>query len=84
MKLKILAWNVRGLNREEKRNLVRSRIQQEGADIIVLVETILKGTVGSYIQQLGGKRWMGGVWMVALGTNGGIIIMWEGFGGGRK
>ncbi|KAH0642689.1 hypothetical protein KY289_033663 [Solanum tuberosum] len=29
MNLKILSWNVRGLNMENKRNLVKSRIQQE-------------------------------------------------------
>ncbi|KAG5580195.1 hypothetical protein H5410_050822 [Solanum commersonii] len=40
----------RGLNMENKRNLVKSRIQQEGVDIIVLMETKLNGAVGDYIQ----------------------------------
>ncbi|WMV36518.1 hypothetical protein MTR67_036414 [Solanum verrucosum] len=62
---------------DTKRNLVRSRIQQEGVDIIVLVETKLRGEVGEYVQQLGGNRWMGGMWMESLGSKGGILIMWD-------
>ncbi|KAG5580194.1 hypothetical protein H5410_050821 [Solanum commersonii] len=29
-----------------------------------------------YLQQLGGKRWIRGMWMESLGNKGGILIMW--------
>lgn len=41
MKIKILSWNVRGLNGVSKRALVRNLLLQWGADIHVLVETKL-------------------------------------------
>ncbi|KAG5616440.1 hypothetical protein H5410_016264 [Solanum commersonii] len=62
---------------DTKRSLVRSRIQQDVVDIIVLVEAKLRGEVGEYVQQLGGNRWMGGMWMESLGSKRGILIMWD-------
>lgn len=41
MNLKILSWNVREVNSEGKRGLVRTAMQQWRADIYVLVETKL-------------------------------------------
>lgn len=77
MKLKILAWNVGGLNTKEIRELVRNKIQSVGAYITVMVEIKLNGTVGSYIQQLEGNRWMGEYGRKAIGTKGGMVIMWD-------
>ncbi|KAG5579902.1 hypothetical protein H5410_050529 [Solanum commersonii] len=57
MKLQIFSWNVRGLNNmDTKRNLVRSRIQQEGVNIIVLVETKLRGGGRGICATVGGKQ----------------------------
>lgn len=38
--MKILFWNVRGLGKSYRRNLVRNHILQEDVDIVALQETI--------------------------------------------
>ena len=62
-----------GFEQEDKRNLVKTRIQQEGVDIIVLMETELNGAVGDYTHQLGGEQVNEGIQMKAIGSKGGCF-----------
>lgn len=77
MKLKIFSWNVRGVNCEYKRRLVRRVIQQWGADIYVLVETKLTEKETHVFRQLWQNRWMGECHLNATGRSGGIVVMWD-------
>lgn len=77
MKVKILSWNVRGVNSESKRGIVRTLIQQWGADIYVLVETKLTESKVYVFRQLWQKRWMGEYHLNAIGRSGGIVVMWD-------
>lgn len=51
--VKIISWNVRGLNDEGKRDLVRNLINQWGADVYILLETKLKDNISSLIRSIG-------------------------------
>ena len=53
MMVKIISWNVRGLNDEGKRDLVRNQINQWGADVYILLETKLKDNISSLIRNIG-------------------------------
>lgn len=59
MKVEILSWNVRGLNWESRRELVRMLLKQWGADRLVLVETKLSGKIDNILQSIWSNRWVG-------------------------
>ncbi|KAG5588493.1 hypothetical protein H5410_048927 [Solanum commersonii] len=77
MNLKFFNWNVRGVNSEEKRGLVRRAIQQWRADICVLVKTKLTENETQVYRQLWKNRWMGECHLNAIGRSGGIVVMWD-------
>jgi len=74
---KVVTWNVRGANNENKRRLIRSLLQQWGADIYVLVETKLTGADTQLIKQLWFNRWLGELHLEAVGRSGGIAVLWD-------
>lgn len=77
MKIKILCWNVRGLNEAEKRRLVKSLIKKWNTDIVCLSETKLKQCNCSLMRQAGGGRWTDWLELKARGNSGGILLMWD-------
>jgi len=77
MKVKILTWNVRGLNNEASKNLVKTCLQKWKADVICLQETKVNKGVERVAFQLWPSRWMRCGFMVADGSKGGILLMWD-------
>jgi len=77
MRVKIISWNVRGLNGSDKRDTVMKLIHQWEADIYVLVETKLEGSIDGLIPNIWENRWMGEVHKEAMGSSGGIAILWD-------
>jgi len=77
MKVKILTWNVRGLNNEASKNLVKTSLQKWKADVICLQETKVNKGVERVAFQLWPSRWMRCGFMVADGSKGGILLMWD-------
>uniref|UniRef100_M1BXS4 Endonuclease/exonuclease/phosphatase domain-containing protein n=1 Tax=Solanum tuberosum TaxID=4113 RepID=M1BXS4_SOLTU len=75
MKRKIVSWNVRGLNDQGKKRIVKSHLLDWKADIVCLQETKLEGNCQDHIKQIGGGRWTRFVCLEASGTRGGIIMM---------
>lgn len=77
MNLKILSWNVRGLNKKDKRTMVNSLIHKWKADVYCFQETKLEGEVAEIVKQI----WPN--WLVRFGCfevsgmREGIIIMWD-------
>ena len=39
MKIKILSWNVRGLNNREKRRMIKLVVRSQKADLVCFLET---------------------------------------------
>lgn len=77
MKVKIVSWNVRGLNGDKKREFVRKLLHQWGVDIYVLVETKIEGSLDKSLPSIWSNRWVGGIHKEAQGSSGGILILWD-------
>ncbi|KAH0702388.1 hypothetical protein KY285_016666 [Solanum tuberosum] len=74
---KICILDVRGLNGESKRALVRNLLLQWGDDIHVLVETKLTRNDSNLYQQIWNNRWLGEAHVEAIGRSGGIVVLWD-------
>nr|XP_009767855.1 PREDICTED: uncharacterized protein LOC104218933 [Nicotiana sylvestris]XP_016468821.1 PREDICTED: uncharacterized protein LOC107791296 [Nicotiana tabacum] len=57
MKVNIVSWNVRGLNRQRKRVLIRSMMNKWTADVFCFQESKLKGDIREIVKELWANRW---------------------------
>ena len=77
MNLKILSWNVKGLNDRRKRSIVKNLLRDWKCDVICLQETKLTGMD----KQMAGNLWsypfVDWVALDAAHTAGGILLMWD-------
>lgn len=76
-KIKILNWNVRGLNGKDKRLAVRQSILLEKSDVVCLQETKLNVINNTLVSQICGGRFKEFVYLEADGTKGGILLAWN-------
>ena len=76
MKIKILLWNVRGVNNPEKRKVIKQFIRDQRVD---LVSSGNKIQVASprLARSLGAGRLSEWGSVDALGTTGGIMLFWD-------
>lgn len=77
MKLKILSWNVNGLNDFNKRDIIKSLVRKWKVDILCLQETKLQEWNAVLIHHIWGNRWAAWVELKASGTRGGVIVLWD-------
>lgn len=70
MQIKLVSWNVRGLNCRAKRRLVKSMVVSWNADIMCIQETKLEGDLTEVVKQLWGGRWVNFACLEASGTRG--------------
>nr|XP_016436162.1 PREDICTED: uncharacterized protein LOC107762331 [Nicotiana tabacum] len=77
MNIKIISWNVRGLNRRAKRGVVGSLITEWKAYVYCFQETKLEGDIEEMVKQLWGNRGIKYEQLEASGTRGGIIMLWD-------
>lgn len=70
MKVKIISWNVRGLNCIQKRRIVNSLVQKWKADVFCFQETKIEGDIEEIIKQLWGNRGVKYGQLEASGTRG--------------
>lgn len=77
MQLKLVSWNVRGLNSRDKRRVVKNIMGDWKADIIYLQETKLQGDLTGLVTQIWGGRWIKIACLEASGTRGGIMMLWD-------
>lgn len=77
MHLKILSWNVRGMNEQEKRLQVRNLIKHWKADIVYLLETKLELITRGIIHSLWGGQHVNWVYFSFVGASRGVLVMWD-------
>ena len=58
MKIKILAWNVRGLNDREKTRMINSIVRAQKADLVCFLETKVQEMSLNMVKSLGAGRFM--------------------------
>ncbi|XP_059635931.1 uncharacterized protein LOC132278132 [Cornus florida] len=57
MKIRIITWNVRGLNDPDKRRVVKVTVRKWNAHVICLQETKLASITDDVVRSLWGSRW---------------------------
>ena len=77
MKLKMISWNVRGLNDFQKRLVVRNLLREWKCDIICLQETKLDGMDSQMVCSLWSCLYVDWAVLDADQMAGGVLIMWD-------
>ena len=77
MKLKMISWNVRGLNDHQKRLVVRNLLREWKCDIVCLQETKLVGINRQLVCSKWGCPYADWVALDANQMAGGVLIMWD-------
>ena len=77
MKPKILSWNVRGLNLDEKQMKIKGLIGEWKVDIVCLQETKLYHATRELGRSLWGCAHMDWCYSGSQGASGGILLMWD-------
>ena len=74
-KMKIISWNVRGLNASDKRQRIKQILDSLQADIILLQETKLnENNFDKFIASW--KKWKT-YYMQGMGASGGLAVFWN-------
>ena len=77
MKIKILSWNVRGVNDPEKRKVIKNFIRIHRVDMICLQETKVQDMNIDIVRSLGVGRFLNWTALNAEGSAGGILLIWD-------
>ena len=77
MKLKMVSWNVRGLNDSWKCLVVRNLLREWNCDVICLQETKIAGMDKQLVCNLWGCPYVDWVALDADQTTGGVLMMWN-------
>ena len=77
MNLKIISWNVRGLNDKEKRLKIRNFLRSWKADIVCLQETKLEWVTRGLVRSIWSCPFIDLLYLDSEGASGGILLMWD-------
>jgi len=77
MNLKILSWNVRGLNDFQKRLIVKNLLREWKCDVVCLQETKLSPLDRQMVCSLWSCPYVDWVALDVVQTAGGVLIMWD-------
>jgi exonuclease III len=74
--MKIITWNIRGLNGRSKQRILRDCIMAEKPDILLLQETKCRGAEAETISQ---RIWRecNSITTDSIGASGGLAILWN-------
>ena len=74
MNLKILSWNVRGVNDGSKRKVIKSVIRKQKVDLFCIQETKMQVMTEGVVRSLGLGRFLDWRVLNAMGSTGGVLI----------
>ena len=77
MQLKIITWNVRGLNDLKKRLQVRHLLKLWKMGIMCLQETKLELLTKGIVRNIWGIHHVDWLYLGSMGASGGILLMWD-------
>ena len=77
MTLKIMSWNVKGVNNRDKRKVLKAFIRSKKVDIVYLQETKIHNMSVGMVRRLGVGRFLDWRTVDAEGSAGGILIFWD-------
>ena len=77
MRIKILCWNVRGLNDIEKRKLIKGVVRNQKPDLVCLSKTKVKEMSLQMGKSVGVGRFFNWALVDARGAAGGLLLFWD-------
>ena len=77
MNLRLLSWNVRGLNNPQKREVCKNLLKEWKCDIVCYQEMKLASISSSVVRSLWGSPFLGWVALDAVNTAGGVLLVWD-------
>ena len=77
MHLKILSWNVRGLNAFDKRMAVKAFIKGVRPNVICLQETKVEEVERGFVRDIWGGSFVEWKDLPARGASGGVLVCWD-------
>ena len=77
MSLRLLSWNVRGMNNPRKREVCRNLLKEWRCDIVCLQETKLSLVNSAVLQSLSGSPFKDWVVLDAVQSSGGFLLIWD-------
>ena len=77
MNLKILSFNVRGVNDSSKRKLIKSVVRKQNVDLFCIQETKMQVMTEGVVRSLGLGRFLDWRALNAMGLTEGVLICWD-------
>ena len=77
MNLKIISWNVRGLNCKVKRSQIKNALKLWKGEVICLQETKMEIIGRAVVRSLWSNRFADWKYLESEGASGGVLIMWD-------
>ena len=77
MNLKLLSWNVKGLNEVEKRLQIRNLLRTWKADIVCLQETKCELITRGIVRSIWSCPYIDWLYLGSEGASGGILLVWD-------
>ena len=77
MNLKILSWNVRGVNDSSKMKLYKSVVRKQKVDLFCIQETKMQVMSKRVVRSLDPGRFLEWRALNAMGSAGGVLICWD-------
>ena len=77
MNLRIISWNVRGLNARAKRRRVSNSLRMWKGDVVCLQETKLEIVDPVVVRSLWGSPFVDWAYQASEGASGGIVLLWD-------
>ena len=77
MKIKILSWNVRGVNDRNKRKIIKALISSQKVDLVCLQETKMTEMSLGLVQSLGVGRFLEWEALNARRAAGRVVVFWD-------
>ena len=80
MNLRLLSWNVGGLNNPRKRLVCKNLLKEWKCDIVCFQETKVTSIDTAFVRSLWGSPFIDQVSLDATQSSGGVLLVWdEGF-----
>lgn len=75
--LKMLVWNVRGLNNPARRSAIAQVVMAASPCLVCLQETKLETVMAEIVKHCLGNKFEHFFYLPAIGTRGGILLAWD-------
>ena len=77
MTLRLLSWNVRGLNNPQKREVCKNLLKEWKCDIVCFQETKISSINVAFVWSLWGSPFIDWAILDVVQTSGGVLLIWD-------